>query len=72
MKAMAARPEARYPDALALAAEISRYLDGGRVQAYPETLFRKAGRFYQKHKLAIWLVLTYIIARGLILLFLGR
>jgi len=71
-KAMAESPADRYPGALALNAEVARYLDGRRVEAYPEGLRRKSARLYARHKIAFWLIVTYLAVRGSILFFSGR
>jgi serine/threonine-protein kinase len=72
VKAMARDKRDRYPHALALDAEISRYLDGRRVEAYPESLPQKAARLYSRHKAAVWLIVTYLVVRGSLLFFSGR
>jgi serine/threonine-protein kinase len=71
-KAMAAEKRDRYADASALAAEIARYLDGRRVEAYPESLFNKTARLYARHKVAFWLIVTYVVVRGSLLFLAGR
>jgi serine/threonine protein kinase len=71
-KAMAQEKEDRYPDALALDAEIARYLDGRRVEAYPESPLQKTARLYARHKVAFWLIVAYLVVRGSILFFTGR
>ena len=71
-KAMAPARGDRYADALALNAEIARYLDGRRVEAYPESLFQRAGRLYERHKVACWLIVAYLVVRGSVLFFTGR
>lgn len=70
--AMADAPEARYPAARDMVADVARYLDGLPVTAYPEVIWQKAGRLFSKHRLAVLLILTYLLARGFMLLFLGR
>ncbi len=50
LKAMALRPDDRYPTATALARDIERYLDDEPVQAYPDTLPMRAGRWLRKHR----------------------
>jgi serine/threonine protein kinase len=71
-KAMASSPEDRYPDALALNAEISRFLEGRRVVAYPEGILKTAARLYGRHKIAFFLVAGYVAVRGMLLFFTGR
>jgi serine/threonine-protein kinase len=71
-KAMQHNKEDRYASALALHADVARWLDGSRVEAYPEGLAHKAARLYGKHKVAFWLILAYLAVRGSVLLFTGR
>ncbi len=71
-KAMAEEKRDRYVDAVALGAEIARYLDGSRVEAYPESPLQKAARLYSRHKVACWLIVTYLAVRGSILFLTGR
>jgi serine/threonine protein kinase len=70
-KAMAPDKGNRYPGAAALGDEIARFLDGRPVDAHPENALQKAARLYARHKVAIWLIATYLIVRGS-LLFLAR
>ena len=71
-KAMAEAKGDRYADALALNAEIARYLDGRRVEAYPESLIKKTARLYARHKVAFWLIVAYLVVRGSLLFFTSR
>jgi len=71
-KAMAIHRRDRYPTAIALDAEIARYMDGRRVEAYPETLLQKAARLYARHKVAFWLIVAYLVVRGSVLFFSSR
>jgi serine/threonine protein kinase len=66
-RAMAAEPDGRYPGADALAADITRYLDGEPVEAHRESVVERAGRVFRKYQTAIVLVLTYLIIRFLFL-----
>ena len=68
---MAPHPAERYSNVAELAADVSRYLDGRPVSAYPESLVARAGRLYQKHRTAVLLLLTYLLVRAL-LIFFGR
>lgn len=52
-KAMAHRPEDRYPTALALANEVQRFLTGGVVSAYSYRFSEHLYRFIRLHKLII-------------------
>jgi eukaryotic-like serine/threonine-protein kinase len=71
-KAMARDPNDRYTAAMALDAEIARYLDGRRVEAHPESAVQKAARLYARHKVAVWLIVAYLAVRGSVLFFTGR
>ena len=70
-KAMAEDRASRYASVSDLASDIARYLDGSPVSAYPESVFQKAGRWATRYRVAIGLVLAYLIVRAL-LLFLPR
>ena len=71
-KAMAEDRANRYASVSDLASDIARYLDGSPVSAYPENLFQKAGRWATRYRVAIGLVLAYLIVRALLLLWLRR
>jgi hypothetical protein len=68
-KAMSAQPDDRYGTAAELAGDVERFLDGGAVGAYPEGLVRRAVRVARRHRVAIGIVLAYLVGRALILLF---
>ncbi len=67
-KAMAPEPADRYDSSLALRRDMGNYLDGLPVSAYPENIFRKLARWGSRYRLAIVLVLTYLVVRALLLL----
>jgi hypothetical protein len=69
---MAAEPSGRYDSAAELGREISRYLDGLAVSAYPENVFRRAVRWGSKYRVAILLVLTYLVVRAALLIWFRR
>lgn len=71
-KAMASAPEERYPTAEALSGEISRFLDGERVLAHAEGPVERAQRIFTRYRAPIFLVLAYLTARVLLILFAGR
>jgi hypothetical protein len=71
-KAMAPDPAQRYEGALDLAREVARFLDGSRVEAYPEGVLDKTRRLYHRHRVAVWLIAAYLVVRGALLAFLGR
>jgi serine/threonine protein kinase len=71
-KAMAREKGDRYAEAMALHAEIARYLDGRRVEAHPESVTQMAARIYARHKAAVWLIVAYLVVRSSVLFFTGR
>jgi serine/threonine protein kinase len=71
-KAMAPEARGRYSLASDLALDVARYLDGLPVSAYPENVFRKAARWASRYRVAIVLVLTYLVVRALLILFSQR
>jgi hypothetical protein len=66
-KAMDAQPAARYSLASDLGQDIARYLDGLPVLAYPENIFQRLARWGARYRLAIVLVLTYLLVRALLI-----
>lgn len=60
--------EGRYPDVPALAADVTRLLDGERVEAYAEGPVERAGRLLKRHRVAVGLVAVYLLTRGLFIL----
>jgi eukaryotic-like serine/threonine-protein kinase len=71
-KAMASNPDDRYTSAGELGLDVARYLDGLPVSAYPENMWRKAARWTLRYRVAIVLVLTYLVVRALLLLWFRR
>jgi eukaryotic-like serine/threonine-protein kinase len=71
-KAMAADPAGRYASVTELSQDVARYLDGLPVAAYPENVLQKAARWTEKYRVAIVLVLTYLLVRALMLLWVRR
>jgi len=71
-KAMADEPASRYASVSDLAQDVARYLDGAPVSAYPESPFQKAARWATRYRVAIGLVLAYLVVRALLLLWLKR
>ncbi|NNM35093.1 MAG: tetratricopeptide repeat protein, partial [Gemmatimonadetes bacterium] len=51
LKALRSNPASRYPSAQALADDIGRFLAGLPVQARPDSLRYRAGRFVRRHRL---------------------
>jgi serine/threonine protein kinase len=70
-KAMAGEPNARYQSARGMTADITHYLNGEPVSAYPEGLLERSGRVFTRHRTAVVLVAAYLIMRVLFILF-GR
>jgi eukaryotic-like serine/threonine-protein kinase len=71
-KAMATDREGRYISAIAMGQDIACYLDGRPVSAYPENTLRKIARWAFRYRVAIVLVLTYLVVRALLLLWFRR
>jgi serine/threonine protein kinase len=71
-KAMAADPNARYQCAREMTADITHYLNGEPVSAYPEGLLERSGRVFARHRTAVVLVAVYLIMRVLFILFARR
>jgi eukaryotic-like serine/threonine-protein kinase len=71
-RAMASEPAQRYPRVEELAADLSRYLAGLRVDAHQETVLERAGRFVRRYRTPILLVLAYLVMRVLLIFFLDR
>lgn len=71
-KAMAADPNARYQSAREMTADITHYLKGEPVSAYPEGLVERLGRVFARHRTAVVLVAVYLIMRVLFILFARR
>lgn len=72
LKAMARQQEQRYPNALSLSNDVSRYLDGLSVTAYRENPLETAQRWISRHYFVVLLILSYLFMRALILLMAGR
>lgn len=71
-KAMAADPNARYQSAREMTADITQYLKGEPVSAYPEGLIERSRRVLARHRTAVVLVAVYLIMRVLFILFARR
>jgi serine/threonine protein kinase len=63
MKAMADDPERRYASAAELCADIVHLLDAEPVSAYRENTFEKVGRWVNKNRFLVLLVLAYLAMR---------
>jgi eukaryotic-like serine/threonine-protein kinase len=71
-KAMAAEMPARYSSAQELAADVARYLDGMPVSAYRENILERTVRLVKRNRVAVVLVLSYLLMRMLFILFSRR
>ena len=69
--ARAADPDARYATAEAFAADLSRYLDAQAVLAHRESLPERTLRFARTYRVAILLVLGYLVMRIALLAYRG-
>lgn len=67
--AMSANAADRYADAEALAADIRRFREGSAVGAYRESLWDWLARFGRRHRVAILLVLAYLLLRVVLIFF---
>lgn len=65
-------PNGRYADASALAREVTLWLDGMPVDAYPENLLERALRWLTLHRTLVTLVVAYLFMRALVILLFGR
>jgi serine/threonine protein kinase len=72
LKALAARPEDRYPGAADLGADVADFVVRRRVRAYREGIVEAALRVGAKYRTAIALVVAYLVMRMLLLTFLGH
>ena len=70
-KAREGTPAARYPDVASLAADVDRFLAAEPVTALPETITDQVIRVARKNRVAIAIVLTYLILRYLIAVLAG-
>jgi hypothetical protein len=68
-KAMAHEMSARYSSVQELAGDVGRYLDGLPVSAYHENILERAARLVDRNRVAVVLVLAYLLMRLLFILF---
>jgi serine/threonine protein kinase len=71
-KARAPEADDRYADAVALADDVNRFLEGDRVSAASETLVDRGLRFGRKHRTTIVIVLAYLTLRVVLALLAPR
>lgn len=72
LKAMSPAPSERYGSAQELAADVSRFVDGLAVSAYRENIFERAGRWIGRNRFLVFLIVTYMIMRIIMLLISSR
>jgi hypothetical protein len=68
-KATAQEMSARYPSVQELAADVGSYLDGMPVSAYRENILEHGARLVERNRVAVVLVLAYLLMRLLFILF---
>jgi serine/threonine-protein kinase len=61
LKAMDRDPDARYPSALELAAEVRRWIADEPVNAYPEPWSRRFARWRKRNRAVIWSALAVLV-----------
>ena len=72
LKAMSERREERYYNAEEIAADVVRFLDGMPVTAYRENILEKAGRWLNKNRFIVLLIIAYLIMRLIVFFWIGR
>jgi serine/threonine protein kinase len=70
-RAAAERPGDRYANVAALTEDVVRFRDGEAVDAYQENALERVGRFYDRYRVPIVLVLVYMVVRVALLVW-GR
>lgn len=71
LKAMSTDPTLRYPSADAFSADVTLYLDGQPVSAYPENIAEKSARWLTRNQFIVFVILAYIILRLIFLFWSG-
>jgi serine/threonine protein kinase len=71
-KALARAPENRYASVGDLREDVARFRDGAAVQALPEGPLSAGLRLLQRHRVAVALVLAYLVMRAALALGFGR
>jgi hypothetical protein len=71
-KAMEQEMSARYSSVQELAADLGKYLDGLPVSAYRENILERAARLVDRNRVAVVLVLAYLLMRLVFILFSRR
>jgi serine/threonine protein kinase len=68
-KAMAAEMAGRYASVQELAADVGKYLDGMPVSAYRENILERTVRLVNRNRVAVVLILAYLLMRVVFILF---
>jgi serine/threonine protein kinase len=68
LHAMASAITDRYASAAELSADIAKLIDGDAVSAYRENIFERTGRWLDKNRFLVFLVLAYLLMRIFFLL----
>jgi serine/threonine protein kinase len=71
VKARDADADARYQTVEALAADLARFRNQDRVEAYRESSAEKAVRLYRRYELPILLLVVYVVMRFALLVWRG-
>jgi len=58
----------RYPSARELATDIAHFIDGEPVSAHRENVFERAGRWLDRNRAVVALILGYLVMRAIVLL----
>lgn len=72
LKAMSRHRMERFQSVQDLSSDISRYLDGLPVQAYPENVLERLGRWLSKNRFIVILILAYLLMRFIVLILAKR
>jgi len=67
-KATSAAASQRYATARELAADVTRYLDDLPLEAYRESAFERAGRWLERNRALVAVVVAYLVMRTIVLL----
>jgi serine/threonine-protein kinase len=67
LKAMALRPEGRYPSARALAEDVTRWLDDAPVSAYRDPVSVRVGRWMRRHRTLVTSAAAVLIFGSVVL-----
>jgi serine/threonine protein kinase len=71
-KAMAAEMAERYSSVQELSADVGKYLEGMPVSAYRENIFERVVRLVNRNRVAVGLILAYLLMRVIFILFSRR